>query len=164
MAGDQEPLDLRDEDAIDLGYATDFHILLRAIDEAMPSDAILCLEGYATVPAVRGFLRRHAASDPRELVPNSNRPGETFHLPLSDGNLRELRTIAEDHVRFEVASHLAVYRGDEVLLWAHDAGDSSIQLATSLPDETIERFRDALGTSLRRPKRRTWLWSRPRDD
>jgi hypothetical protein len=163
MAGDHEPLDLRDEDAIDLGYATDFHILLRAIDEAMPDDAILCLEGYATAPAVRGFLRRRAASGPRELVPNSNARAETFHLPLSDGNLRELRTIAEDHLRFEVASHLAVYRGDEVLLWAHDAGDGSVQLALSLPDATIERFRESLGQTLRRPKRRTWLWSRPRD-
>ena len=88
MAGDHgPPAELRGAEGIDLGYATEFHILLRAIDAAMPEDATLYLEG-----------------------------------------------------------------------------DGIVTLAASLPDETIERFRDALGPTLRRPKRRTWLWSRPRDD
>ena len=149
-----EPRELRGAEGVDLGYATDFHILLRAIDEAMPDDAILWLEGSAIAPAVRGFLRRQGEAESNAI----------FCLPLADGALRELRTIAEDHLRFEVASHLAVYRGDETLVWAHDAGDGIVTLATSLPDETIERFREALGRTLRRPKRRMWLWSRPRDD
>jgi hypothetical protein len=158
MAHDHEPRELRGEEGIDLGYATDFHILLRAIDAAMPEDATLYLEGSEIAAPVARYLREHDIASRREIAVGA------FHLPLADGAFRELRILAENHLRFEVARHLAVYRGDETLMWAHDAGDGMVTLATSLPDETIERFRDALGTSLRRPKRRTWLWSRPRDD
>jgi hypothetical protein len=164
MAGDHEPQELRGAEGIDLGYATDFHLLLRAIDAAMPEDATLYLEGNQIAPAVARYLREHDIAPRREIASDSARGVGAFHLPLADGALRDLRTIAEDHLRFEVASHLAVYRGDETLLWAHEAGDGIVTLATSLPEETIERFREELGPTLRRPKRRTWLWSRPRDD
>src|SRR4051812_28291233 len=118
---DGEPLDLRSEDALDLGRALDFHILLRAIDRAMPADATLALEGETAAPAIRRFLLAHGSSDPRELVQNAEGTVVVFHLPLADGNLGELRILAEDCVSHEVASHLMVYRGNEVLLWAHDA-------------------------------------------
>ena len=58
MADDQQPLDLRAEAAIDLGYATDFHILLRAIVDAIAERRnASCLEGAASrAPAVTAFL------------------------------------------------------------------------------------------------------------
>ena len=152
MPGDhRKPLELRNRDAVDLGYAIDFHILLRAIDEAMPEDAILCLEGDATAPAVAEFLREHEAEDAdrRELMANPGGRVVTFHLPLAGDNLARLRLLAESCAAPEVAFHLAVYRGDEVLLWAHDAGDGSLSLARSLPPETIEQMRSALGDTLR---------------
>ena len=150
MAGDhREPLGLAREDAVDLGYALDFHILLRAIDETMPSDAILRLEGDATAPPIARFLREHAADDARELAAGSAGHAVTFHLPLAGDNLARLRLLAEDHAAPEVAFHLAVYRGDEVLLWARDAGYGSLLLARSLPPETVEEMRSALGGTLR---------------
>ncbi len=150
MARDRDKaLGLDSRDAIDLGYAIDFHILLRAIDETMPEDAILYLEGDATAPALAEFLREHEAIDRRELVANADGKVVTFHLQLADGNLGELRALAENYAAPEVAFHLAVYRGDEVLLWAHDAGDGSLLLARTLPDATVDRMRMALGNSLR---------------
>jgi hypothetical protein len=163
MAGTEPPAELRGAEGIDLGYATEFHILLGAIDEAMPVDATLYLEGTQIAPPVARYLRERDLVLQREIATESTRGVDAFRLPLADRALRGLRDIAENHLRFEVASHLAVYRGDETLLWAHDAGDGIVTLATSLADETIERFGAALGASLKRPKRRTWLWSRPRD-
>src|SRR3954470_15587137 len=97
MTGEQrDPLDLRDEDALDLGMALDLHILLRAIDQAMPPEATLALEGDATAPPVAAFLVDHAAADARELVANDSGDAVTFHLPLADGNLGGLRILAED--------------------------------------------------------------------
>ncbi len=158
MAGDPgEPLDLRRADAIDLGYAIDFHILLRAIDETMPEDAILCLEGDTTAPAIAQFLREHEADDPKELVANSAGSVVTFHLPLAGDNLARLRLLAEDCAAPEVAVHLAVYRGDEVLLWAHDAGYGSLLLARSLPSETVVEVKSALGGTLRPYQRHSFL-------
>ena len=116
MTGEHEPpAELRGAEGIDLGYATDFHILLRAIDAAMPEDATLYLVGNEIAPAVARFLREHDLVMRREIGVGA------FHLPLADGALRELRILAEDHLRFEVASHLAVYRLDETLMWARDA-------------------------------------------
>ena len=164
MASDRpEPLSLPDEAALDLGLALDFHILLRAIDEAMPTDSILYLEGAATAPAVAEFLRAHAASDPREVRANVRGTIVAYHLPLENGNLGRLRILADTFASPEVATHLAVYRGDEVLLWAHDAGDGSVLLARSLPDETLERFQAALGPTLRVPKRYRWFGLGTRD-
>lgn len=157
---DTRPLALRTSDAIHLGAATDFHILLRAIDEALPEEAILVLEGASIAPAVADFLRAHAAPT-REIASFGTARAPAFHLPLAD--LRQLRTIAEDHLRSEVASHLAVYRGDEILLWAPQAGDGVVSLATTLPGDAIELFRRALGASLKRPARRRRLFSRARD-
>ncbi len=158
MARDQRPpLQLRDGDAIDLGFATDFHILLRAIEHAMPKDAVLYLEGGATPRTLAAFLRARQAVERRDVTPNGRGEAECFHLPLAGGNLQALRLLAEDCVSPEVARHLAVYRGDEVLLWARDAGNGPLLLAASLPDETIERFESALGASLRRPRRYGWF-------
>jgi hypothetical protein len=153
MADDQHPLDLRADAAIDLGYVSDFHILLRAIDEVMPTDAVLFLEGPATAPAVTAFLREREPADPPAMAENSHGRTDRFHLPLADRNLAALRLLAEDHPSPEIALHLAVYRDRDVLLWAHDAGNGPVLLASSLPDETVERFRAALGAALRPPKR-----------
>lgn len=163
MADTGPRLELRAADAIDLGSATDFHILLRAIDASMPDDATLVLEGAAIAEPVAAFLRARKAATQREVASFGVPRARAYHLPLAGGALRELRTIAEDHLRSEVASHLAVYRGEDVLLWAPLAGDGVVSLARSLPDETIERFRQALGPSLRRRSRRR-LFSRARHD
>jgi hypothetical protein len=157
MSNDRaDPLRLRAADAIDLGFALDFHILLRGIDEAMPRDAILYLEGDATAPAVEEFLKAHEAPERREISPNV-RGDPAFHLPLADDNLGQLRLLAESCASPEVAFHLAVYRGDEILLWAHDAGDGSLYVAGSLADETIERLRTALGPTLKPHVRYRWF-------
>ena len=151
MAGDQERLSLRDADAIDVGYVTDFHILLRAIHEAMPPDAVLFLEGPGTAPAIADFLHRHAASEAPLMEANSRHPTDRFHIPLR--HLAALLLLAEDHPSPEIAFHLAVHRDREVLLWAHDAGFGRVLVARSLSDDAIERFRDALGAAIRSPKR-----------
>jgi hypothetical protein len=153
-------LELRDANAIDLGTATDFHTLLRAIDETLPHDATLLLEGTFIAAPVAAFLRSHAAPEPREVASFGTPRAPAFHLPLSA--LRDLRTLAEDHLRSEVATHLAVYR-EEILLWAPLAGDGVVSLALALPDDTIDAFRTALGPTLRRRSRRRWQFSRARD-
>jgi hypothetical protein len=164
MADAQQTLDLRAEAAIDLGYATDFHILLGAIDEVMPEDAVLYLEGETTAPAVAAFLREREPAEAPAMAANTHARSAAFHLPLADRNLAALRLLAEDHPSPEIASHLAVYRGRDVLLWAHDAGGGPVLLARSLPDETVEHFRTALGGSLRPPKRYGFFGLfRPRD-
>jgi hypothetical protein len=60
------------------------------------------------------------------------------------------------YLRDEDALHLGLAL-DFHLLWAHDAGDGSLYVAGSLPDETIERLRTALGTTLKPHVRYRWF-------
>ena len=97
-----------------------------------------------------GFLRAHEASETPPVERNTIWPRpEVFHLPLAGTNLSDLRAIAENHAEPEVADHLTVYRGSEVLLVAHDAGAGHVCLARSLPQEAVDRFKAVLGASLR---------------
>ena len=152
MAGGsaREPLRLDPADSITLGYGTDFHVLLRAIGEAMPEDAVLCLEGTDIGPVVTRFVEVRQPAEVPETEPNTIWPKPRFlHLPIAGTNLPELLAVSEGGEEYEVADHFVVYRGDQVLLWAHDAGDGYVRVWKSLDAATVERLRSALGDSLR---------------
>ncbi len=145
-----EPLRLNEDDSVVLGYVSDFYALLGAIDEAMPKNSVLCLEGTSVASDVVAFLEPRQASERPAIEANTLWPKpQLFHLPLADTNLNDLRSLAENHAEPEIADHLMVYRDGSVLLWAHDAGSGYVALSRSLPEETIQHFRDALGTALR---------------
>ena len=132
-----------------LGRVGDFYALLRAIDEAIPRDATLYLEGTSIASDVKAFLRSPPAPDPRTVEPGTLYPKpEAYHLPLADANLSELRAIAERFAEPDVADHLVVYRSQEVLLWAHDAGSGYVFVAASLPTASIESLQAILGDAL----------------
>ena len=150
MAG-QDRLALSEDDALVAGYVTDFDELLRAIDEVMPKDAVLYVEGTSIAPDVAAFLDERKAGDPQAIEPGTIWPKPAvFHLPLGGTNLVELREIAESHAEPEVADHLVVYRGRQVLLWAHDAGAGYVELSRALPAGVVRSFQDSLGDALRR--------------
>ena len=147
---DEAPLILREADALKIGYVTDLYKLLRAIDEAMPKDAVLYLEATDIAPDVASFLESHPAQARREIRANTLWPKpRVFHLPLTGDNLAEFRDLAEKHAEPEVADHLVVYRGEAVLLWAHDAGDGYVDVARDLTEPIVEALRNALGDAIR---------------
>src|SRR3954447_22032065 len=145
----EEPLRLNEAETVGVGYVSDFYALLRAVDEAMPKDSTLCFEGTSVAPDVVAFLERRQAPIRSAIAPNTLWPKpQFFHLSLAGTDLSQLRELAEDHAEPEIADHLVVYREGRVLLWAHDAGFGYVEVSDSLPEETIERFREALGSSL----------------
>ena len=114
-----EPLRLTEADTLVVGYVSDFSALLRAVDETMPKDSTLCLEGTSITPDVVSFLERRQARVQSATAPNTLWPEPRFF-------------------------HLS--------LWAHDAGCGYVEVSNSLPEETIERFRAALGSAVRPEK------------
>ena len=118
-----EPLALAEEDAVPVGHVSDLYALLRAIDEAMPDDAVICIEGTSVPADVASFLEPRQAPHPSAIAPHTYRPEpQFFHLPLTGTNLSELRSLAERHAEPEIADHLVVYRGRDVLLSAPRSG------------------------------------------
>jgi hypothetical protein len=147
---DGAPLILREENALEIGYVTDLYKLLRAIDLAMPKDAVLYVEATAIAPDVASFLETRTAQDRREITPNTLWPKpKVFHIPLTGDNIAEFRDLAEKHAEPEVADHLVVYRGEDVLLWAHDAGGGYVDVSRDLSESIVAAFRDALGDAIR---------------
>jgi hypothetical protein len=139
----------------ELGYVSDLRVLIRAINTTMPRDAIIYIEGDSIVPEVASFLSSHLASEPRDIWPgSSSRKSSAFHVPLAGTNLAELGVLADSYAAPEVCDHLVVYQDDELLLTAYDAGGNFVEVSKSLPDETIQRLRAALGEALmeRKPK------------
>jgi hypothetical protein len=150
---DAAPLILKEADAREIGYVTDLYKLLRAIDEAMPKDAVLYLEGTAIASDVASFLNSRDARDRREIKAHTLWPKpQVFHIPLAGDNLAEFRNLAENHAEPEVADHLVVYRGEDVLLWAHDAGHGYVCVAHDLSESIVAALRDALRDAIRSPR------------
>jgi hypothetical protein len=150
---DSAPLILKDADAMEIGYVTDLYKLLRAIDEAMPKDAVLYLEGSAIATDVASFLESRPALDRREIKAHTLWPKpKVFHMSLTGDNLAEVRKLAEKHAEPEVADHVVVYRGEEVLLWAHDAGYGYVRVVRHLSESILQALRDALGDAIRKAR------------
>jgi hypothetical protein len=134
------------DESVSLGIVSDLYQLLRAIDETMPKDAVLYIEGTSVAPSIKEFLSSRPAPATRDVARSTISPvPDTFHLQLAGTNLTDLRSLAEGRAEPEIGDHIAVYRDDELLLFAPDAGGGEVLLAGSLPEETIESFRESLG-------------------
>lgn len=137
----ENPFRFGESDSVLVAYVTDLYKLLRAIDESMPKDAILYLEGRSFAAQVKSFLASRPAAAQRDIARGTVYPvPETFHMSLEGRNLAELRALAEHYAEPEICDHLAVYRDDELLLTAHDAGDGEVYVARSLPGETVRQL------------------------
>jgi hypothetical protein len=148
MAGDGELRFAEGEYSL-IGYVSNLHELLRAIDEAMPTDATLYMEGDSIVPEIRDYLASRRSPAPRNIWRGSTgRKQKIFHIPLAETNLAELRELAEHHAAPEICDHLVVYRDDQILLAAYDAGDNFVEVSRSLLEETVAQLRVALGGAL----------------
>jgi hypothetical protein len=69
-----EELDLSEEDTIEIGYVTDLYRLLRAIDHAMPNDAILYIEGTHIAPEITRFLDARHVHEWKDIVRHTGWP------------------------------------------------------------------------------------------
>jgi hypothetical protein len=133
---------------VDLGQVRELDTLLEALEAGMPTDAIVYVEGVAfayDVRAVLASLPQAPEAQCRADLRGTLWPTPTtFHLPVSGGIFGALRELEKRHAAPEVCSHLAVYRGDEVLALAYDAASGALLVGCSLPDETLKRIRDVL--------------------
>jgi hypothetical protein len=139
-----EGISLHVEEAINLGRAGDLDALLHAI-EALPDDAVLYVEGTSIAPDIEEFLRAHAIQSTTIITRGTAWPrSTTLHVRLDPGLVARLRELAERHAGPEICDHLVVYRDDDVLLSAYDAGSETVWVRRDLPAEVVARLRDRL--------------------
>ena len=147
QAGDYEPggLQLADEEAVRLAeHPVGLHRLLAAIDEHMAADAVLYLEGSPTQD-VLAYLERHAVEPTARIARGTIWPKpRVHHLPLRPAVMRGLYELAHGHAAPEVCDHLLVYRGDQILLSAYDAGHIGVIVSRSLDAGVVAALRARL--------------------
>ena len=137
--------DFKQADVIDLGRVRRLDTLLEALDAGMPADAVVYVEGttfaadvHAALAALPSIPKEQRRTDLRgTLLPVP----ESFHVPVRGGVLHVLRELEQRHASAEVCTHLAVYRGDEILALAHDAGDAPLFVGRTLAPDAVERMR-----------------------
>ncbi len=141
---------------VDLGQVRRLDTLFEALEAGMPADAIVHVEGVAFADDVRAALA--ALPSAVEAQRRSDLRGtlwpspSSFHLPVSSGALAVLRDLEKRHASPEVCTHLAVYRGEEILALAHDAGDGVLLVGQSLPNDAVEKMRQVVAGQARQPR------------
>lgn len=108
-----------------------------------PDDAIFYVEGTSIARDVQAFLAAHRAPHPARLVIGTLWPRpQAFHVPFSPETIVDLRVLAERHAQPELCDHFHVYRGETVLLEAHDLCDRHhrFDLSGLVPEERIKMF------------------------
>jgi hypothetical protein len=127
----------------------DVALFLRALAGLVPSGAVLYLEGGTPPPTVHTYLEERAARDirPVEMGTIWPRPAQ-FHMAATAENLLGLADLAEHCASPEIAVHLHVYAGGEILLEWYDAFfDDPIYVSGAVPEHAVQAFCDRLGVT-----------------
>lgn len=143
-----EGIQLKSDQAVDLGRVRDLELLFGAL-EALPSDAMLYLEGDAshTAQEVQALLDAQAREPELSIAIGTWWPRpKRWHIPMTPANLAALREFAGRHASPEMCEHLTVYREGRILLSAHDAGFDHVLAARDLPAEQLADLRRRLGS------------------
>jgi hypothetical protein len=141
-AGHEEGLFLPEDEAEDLGRIRDLGAILEGIGRLIPEGGTLYLEGTSIAPDVAEFLERNQAERTVPVAKGTIWPKpRTFHIPLTGTNILQLAEMERQHAAPEICDHLVVYRDEEVLLTAYDAGSGSVYLSQRLPQGQLEELR-----------------------
>jgi hypothetical protein len=152
--------EFKQADVLDLGRVRRLDTLLEALDVSMPADAVVYVEGVAfadDVLAVLAALPSVPKDERRTDLRGTLWPSPTsFHLPVSTGVLGLLRELEKRHAPPEVCTHLAVYRGEEILALAHDVPGDALLIGRTLAPDAVETMRTvvARGAAEARPPER----------
>jgi sugar phosphate isomerase/epimerase len=125
---------------------------LRACAELAPPDAVLYLEGGRPPPEIRAYLAARAAQDTCNVAPGTIWPRPArFHVTATRDHLRGLAELARHCAAPEIAVHVHLYAGGQVLLEWYDAFfDDPLYVSNTVPETSVQRFCTAAHTIYRR--------------
>ena len=132
-----------------LSRVRDLTAFLLALRDLVPEDAILLLEDGAHDAELREFFRERAVPSQSPVPKGTFGRTEDAHLPATHPNLTDLAEISERHAEPEIAIHVHVYKGDDILLQWHDALDDPMYVSKGIPEDKVKAFAAALAVDYR---------------
>ena len=142
---DLEGICLGDDARWEVQGPWDLPSFLRSLTLIVPHDAILYLEGGCHTKLLKDFLDARCVPELSRLARGTWGKPFMDHLPATPENLRSLADLAESCAEPEVATHIHVYKDNEVLLQWYDAfsGDP-VYLSSAIEEEALRTFCDQL--------------------
>jgi len=123
---------------------------LRFLPELVPPQCILYLEGFPS-ETFEEFFAQHQVSNPTKVAVGTVWPKPVWHhVPINPEVMEKLAQLSDTLDPTEIASHLHIYRNQQVLLAWHDAFDLPMFFSRGLSQERVNNFCAKLGIPFKR--------------
>lgn len=136
---------LSEERARRVCYSGDLGLLLSGIRNALPRDATLYIEGPRNTAVINVLVKNPARARQKIQVGTLWPRAAAYHVPNDEQLIEHLIELAERMASPEIADHLVVYRGEQVLVSAYDVGDEEVWVSRDLGEDSFRRFLDIVG-------------------
>lgn len=134
-------ISLRLSEAVEIGYVSDLEQLFGALS-GIPDGSMIYLEGTSAAD-VLAWLERASVPGETLVTRGTAWPATAnHHVPATTENLIALAGFAVRHAEPELCGHLVVYRGEQVLVSAYDAGFDTVFAHRDLPESVLDQLRE----------------------
>jgi hypothetical protein len=143
-------LDMRACWEVPKGKRIDSTAFFRGLASAMPTGAILCLEGTSIAKEVKALLEAHKVEEICKVHLGTSWPRPAvYHVPCAEPVLSTLAELTEKHAEPEICDHLHVYKDGLVLLSWYDAFLIPLYISKAVQENDVKAFCEILGRSYR---------------
>ena len=119
----------------------DIQAFFRSLTLLVPAGSVLYLEGGAVTQDVRAYLLSRQAAKTVKVAFHTTWPRrEFFHVDITQENLEGLAELGGHHAEIEIASHVSVYKDNDVLLEWHDAWGENFQVSKKISEKNLIKF------------------------
>lgn len=128
--------------------------LLLALPLLVPDNSILYLEDVGLRDNLRSFLEKINIVNNTKVAMGTIWPKpKCYQILITEKSMKELSEIANKYVPCEVASHVHVYKDNNMLLqWFDAIINEPIYMSKNIAEETVKEFCKKTGTIYKRIK------------
>ena len=128
-------------------------LFFKHLSKLLTPSSILYFEGGKISSAAAQLYAAHRAPNAMEVVQEMVVPvPQMYHCMVSDELLKNLGEIAVGRPASDLFNYLKAYREAKLLFAWNDAYDGELRISDHVPENSVERFCQALGVSCRREK------------
>lgn len=130
--------------AWELSCPQDSRFFYKELYRIAEDGSILYLEDGSWDNEIRKFFEKNQTDT--SIIPGGTlwpKP-KASHLPITKDILSQLADIQERHAEPEIATHIHIYKGRNIILQWYDAFSDPIYIDGSVPEWKIEKFCKAL--------------------
>jgi hypothetical protein len=128
-------------------------LFFKHLAKLVPPGSVLYFEGEKIAPDMAKLYAAHRAEFVTDVVQETIMPlPQMYHCVVSDELLKSLGEMAAGRPASDLFNYLKAYREAKLLFAWNDAYEGELCISDHVPENSVERFCQALGVSCRREK------------